>query len=64
MDTRMQSQEITELKFKLRAEKIGQAELRAENQSIQNAFWAMEQSLVKHKGYIVELQEDSIKQTV
>ena len=64
MDTRMQSQEITELKFKLRAEKIGWEKLRAENQSIQDVFQAMEQSLVEHKGYIVELQEDSIRQTV
>ena len=61
MDTRKQSQKIKELKFKLRAKKIGQAELRAENQSIQNVLRAMEQSLVEHKGYIVELQEDSIK---
>ena len=34
MDTRKQSQEITELKFKLRVENIGRAELRTENQSI------------------------------
>ena len=34
MDTEKQSQEIMELKLKLRAEKIGQAELRAKNQSI------------------------------
>ena len=61
MDTGKQSQEITELKFKLRAEKIRQAELRAANQSIQNALRAMEQSLVEHKGYIVELQEDHIR---
>ena len=64
MDTRKQSQEITELKFKLRAEKIGRAELWAENHSTQNAFRAMEQSLIKHKDYIVELQEDNIRQTV
>ena len=50
-----------ELKFKLRAEKIRWANIRAENQSIQNAQQAMEQSLVEHKGYIIELQEDSIR---
>ena len=48
----------------MRAEKIERAELRVENQSIQDVFQAMEQSLVEHKGYIVELQEDSIRQTV
>ena len=32
IDTGKQSQEITELKLKLRAEKIGRAELEAENQ--------------------------------
>ena len=41
-DTKEQSQEITELKIKLRAEKIGRAELQAKNQSIQNAFHEME----------------------
>ena len=34
MDTGKQFEEITEIKFKLRAEKIGRAELRAKNQSI------------------------------
>ena len=63
-DTKEQSREVTELKFKLRAEKIGRAELRAENRSIQNALRAMEQSLVEHKGYIIELQEYSIRQTM
>ena len=48
------------VKIQLRAKKIG----RAENQSIQNALWVMEQSLVEHKGYIVELQEDHIRQTM
>ena len=55
MDTGKQSQDIAELKIKLRAEKIGRAELRAENQSIWDAFCAMEQSLVEHENYIVEL---------
>ena len=45
-DTKEQSQEIMKLKIKLRAEKIGRAELQAENQSIRNALHAMEQSLV------------------
>ena len=49
MDTEKQSQEITELKFELRAKKIGRAELQVENQSIWNALHAMEQSLVEHK---------------
>ena len=49
MDTRRQSQEITKLKLKLRAEKIGRMELQAENQAIRNALHAMEQSLVGHK---------------
>ena len=55
MDTGKQSQEITELKLKLRAEKIGRVELQAENLAIQNAFCEMEQSLVEHKNYISEL---------
>ena len=38
MDTERQSQEITKLKLKLRVEKIGRAELQAENQSILNAL--------------------------
>ena len=42
MDMGKQSQEITELKIKLRAEKIGRAELQVENQSIQDALRAME----------------------
>ena len=63
-DTKKRSWEIIELKFKLRAKKIGRAELRAENQSIQNALRAMEQSLIEHKGYIVELQKDSIRHTM
>ena len=44
-DTKEQSREIKQLKFKLRAEKIERVELRAENQSIRNAIRAMEQSL-------------------
>ena len=43
-DLGKQSQEIAELKIKLRAKKIGQAELRAKNQSIRDALRAMEQS--------------------
>ena len=64
VDTKEQSRKITEIKFKLRVEKIERAELRAENQSVQNAIWAMEQSPREHKDYIVELQEDSVRQTV
>ena len=60
MDIGKQSQEITELKLKLRSEKIGRAELQVENQSIRNALHAMEQSLVEHKKYITELQEENI----
>ena len=55
MDTGKQSQEITELKLKLKAEKIGRAELQAKNQSIRNALHTMEQSLLEHKNYIIEL---------
>ena len=64
MHTRKQSQGITELRFALKAEKIGQAELQAKNQSIRNAFHVMEQSLVKHKNYISELREENIYQNV
>ena len=64
MDTGKQSQEITELKFELRAEKIGWAELQAKNRSIWNAFHAMEQSIVEHKNYIIELREENIYQSV
>ena len=60
MDTRRQSQEITELKLKLRAEKIRRAELQAENQAVRNALREMEQSLVEHKNYITELREENI----
>ena len=63
-DTKEQSWEITELKFKLRAEKIKRAELGAENQSVQNAIRAIKQSLREHKYYIIELQEDSVRQTI
>ena len=58
-DMGKQSQEIAELKIQLRAEKIGRAELRAENQSIRDAFHAMEQSLVEHENYIAELWEEN-----
>ena len=64
MDTGKQSQEITELKLKLRAEKIGRAELQAENQAIRNALRKMEQSLVEHKNYISELRKENIYQNV
>ena len=57
-----QSQEIAELKIKLIAEKIGRSELQAENQSIRDALHAMERSLVEHKNYIAELQEENIYQ--
>ena len=59
-DTKKCSQEIMELKFKLRAERIERAELRAENRAVRNAIRALEQSLEKHKDYIIELQEDSV----
>ena len=49
MDMGKQSQEIVKLKIKLKAKKIGRAELRAENQSIRDALHAIEQSLVEHK---------------
>ena len=63
-DTKEQSWEITELKFKLKAEKIERAELRTENQSVQNAIRAMEQSLKEHNNYIIELQKDNVRQIV
>ena len=63
-DTKEHFQEITELKFKLRAERIERAELRAENQPVRNAIRALEQSLEEHKDYIIELQKDSVRQTV
>ena len=53
-----------ELKIKLRAERIGRAELQAENQSILDALRAMEQSLVEHKNFIVELQKENAYQNV
>ena len=49
VDTREWTWEITELKFNLRARKIGHVELRAENQLVRDAFRAMEQSLREHK---------------
>ena len=63
-DMEEQSKEIMELKIKLRAEKIGWVELQAKNQSIRNALHEMEQSLVEHKNYITELQEENIYQNV
>ena len=63
-DTEEQSQKIAKLKIKLRAEKIGRAELRAENQSIRDALHVMEQSLVEHENYIVELREENAYQNV
>ena len=54
-DTKEHSQEIAKLKFKLKVERIERAELRAENQAIQNAIRALEQSLEVHKDYIIEL---------
>ena len=53
------SQENAKLKIKLRAERIGRAELQAENQSILDARHAMKQSLVEHENFIVELQRES-----
>ena len=64
MDTGKQSQEITEPKLKLWAEKIGRAELQVENQAIRNALPEMEQSLIEHKNYISELREENIYQNV
>ena len=64
MDTGKQSQEIMELKLKLKAEKIGRTELQAENQAIRNALREMEQSLVEQKNYINELREENIYQNV
>ena len=64
MDTGKQSQEITKIRFELKAKKIGQAELRAENQSIRNAIHAMEQSLEEHTNYIIELREENAYQNV
>ena len=63
-DTGKHSQEITELKIKLRAERISRAELQAENQSILDALRAMEQSLVEHKNFIVKLQKENAYQNV
>ena len=48
----------------MRAEKIGRVELRAENQSIRDALRAIEQSLVEHENYIVELREENAYQNV
>ena len=64
IDIGRQSQEIIELKHKLRVEKIGRAELQAENQSIRNTLYAMEQSLEEHKNFIIELREEHAYQNV
>ena len=58
------SQEIAELKIKLRAKGISRAELQAENQSILDALRAMEQSLVEHENFIIELQRENAYQNV
>ena len=63
-DIKEHSHEITELKFQLNAERIERAELRAENQAVRNAIRALEQSLKEHKDYMIELQEDSVRQIV
>ena len=57
-------QENTELKIKLRVERIGRAELQAENQSILDGLRVMEQSLVEHENFIVELQRENAYQNV
>ena len=64
MDIGRQSQEITKLKLKLRAKKIGRAKLQVENRSILDALRAMEQSLVEHENFIVELQKENAYQNV
>ena len=43
---------------------MGRAELRAENQSIRDTLRVMEQSLVEHENYIVELREENAYQNV
>ena len=48
----------------LRAERIGRAELQAENQSILDALRTMEQSLVEHENFIIELQRENAYQNV
>ena len=58
------SQEIAELKIKLRAERIGRAELQVENHSILDALCAMEQSLIEYENFIVELQRENAYQNV
>ena len=58
------SQENAELKIKLKAERISRAELQAENRSILDALRAMEQSLVEHENFIIELQGENAYQNV
>ena len=58
------SQEIAELKIKLRAKGISQVELQAKNQSILDALHIMEQSLVEHENFIIELQGENTYQNV
>ena len=48
-DIKEHFREITELKFNLKAEKIGRAELQVENHFFWNAFRAMELSLREYK---------------
>ena len=64
IDVGKHSQEIAELKIKLRAERISRTELQAENQSILNALRVMEQSLVEHENFIIELQGENAYQNV
>ena len=58
------SQEIVELKIKLRTERINRAELQVENQLILDALCTMKQSLVEHENFIVELQRENAYQSV
>ena len=58
------SQENAELKIKLRAERISRAKLQTENQSILDALHTMEQSLVEHENFIIELQGENTYQNV
>ena len=59
--TGKQSQEIAGLKFKLRAKKIEQAELK---QSFQNTFQSMEESLKEHRDYIILLRKEDVSKTI
>ena len=59
--TGKQSQEIAGLKFKLRAKKIEQTELK---KSFQSTIQSMEQSLKEHMDYIILLREEDVSKTV